>query len=197
MVLIVVGSFRSAIADWNDVPTGSMKPTIQEGDRILVNRLAYDLKIPFTSLSLLETGDPQVGDVVVLFSPHDGTRLVKRIVAGPGDRVAMRDNDLRLNGVEVERQETPAGLVERLGDHDHRIRLEARGSPFADFGPVTVPPDNYLVMGDNRDDSLDSRYFGFVPRSALAGRTTRLVWSVDPDRWYIPRLERTLMRLDG
>src|SRR3954468_23627368 len=97
-MLLVVSSLRSALADWNDVPTGSMKPTIEEGDRVVVNKLAYDLKFPFTTIELVKWGDPKRGDIVVLFSPADGTRLVKRVVATPGDTIAMQDNELFVNG---------------------------------------------------------------------------------------------------
>src|SRR6187549_674844 len=97
LMLLVVTSLRSALADWNDVPTGSMKPTIQEGDRVVVNKLTYDLKVPFTTIEVLKWSDPKRGDIVVLFSPVDGTRLVKRVVALPGDRVAMYDNQLYVN----------------------------------------------------------------------------------------------------
>ena len=85
LMLLVISSLRSALADWNDVPTGSMKPTIQEGDRVVVNKLAYDLKVPFTTTEIAKWGDPKRGDIVVLFSPLDGIRLVKRVVAVPGD----------------------------------------------------------------------------------------------------------------
>src|SRR3954452_11119049 len=98
LMLLVVSSLRSALADWNDVPTGSMKPTIQEGDRVVVNKLAYDLKVPFTTIEIAKWGDPRRGDIVVLFSPVDGTRLVKRVIAVPGDRVAMLNNQLYVNG---------------------------------------------------------------------------------------------------
>src|SRR5580765_3311532 len=98
IMLLVICSLRSALADWNDVPTGSMKPTIQEGDRVVVNKLAYDLKVPFTTIEVFKWSDPQRGDIVVLFSPVDGTRLVKRVIAVPGDRVAMLNNQLYVNG---------------------------------------------------------------------------------------------------
>src|SRR4028119_1252094 len=98
LMILIVSSLRSALADWNDVPTGSMKPTIQEGDRVVVNKLAYDLKIPFTTKAIAKWGDPQRGDIVVLFSPADGIRLVKRVVAIPGDQVELRDNQLLING---------------------------------------------------------------------------------------------------
>src|SRR5215470_5485433 len=98
VVLIITATFRSAIADWNDVPTGSMKPTILEGDRIFVNKLAYDLKVPFTRQHLLAWGDPKRGDIVVFPSPFDEVRLVKRVVGIPGDRLELRDNRLCVNG---------------------------------------------------------------------------------------------------
>src|SRR5438876_6779242 len=98
ILLLVISSLRSALADWNDVPTGSMKPTIEEGDRVVVNKLAYDLKVPFTTIEVFKWGDPQRGDIVVLFSPVDGTRLVKRVVGVPGDHIEMRDNQLFVNG---------------------------------------------------------------------------------------------------
>src|SRR3954452_8585833 len=101
VMLLIISSLRSALADWNDVPTGSMKPTIQEGDRVVVNKLAYDLKIPFTMVEVAKWGDPRRGDIVVLFSPLDNVRLVKRVIGLPGDRVAMIDNALFINGKPV------------------------------------------------------------------------------------------------
>src|SRR5688500_19787315 len=94
LMILIVSSLRSALADWNDVPTGSMKPTIQEGDRVVVNKLAYDLKVPFTTINVVKWGNPERGDIVVLFSPVDGTRLVKRVVAVSGDQVEMRENQI-------------------------------------------------------------------------------------------------------
>src|SRR5450755_3383604 len=97
-IVVLFAAFRSAIADWNDVPTGSMIPTILEGDRIFVNKLAYDLKAPFTTTHLFTWANPNRGEVVVFFSPSDGVRLVKRVIAIPGDVVELRDNRLFLNG---------------------------------------------------------------------------------------------------
>src|SRR5688572_4468435 len=98
IVLLILSMFRSAVADWNVVPSGSMKPTLLVGDRILVNKLAYDLKVPFLGWRLAHWADPQRGDVVVFFSPLDGTRMVKRVIALPGDRVELVDNRLWVNG---------------------------------------------------------------------------------------------------
>src|ERR1051325_2049041 len=97
-MLLVISSLRSALADWNDVPTGSMKPTIEIGDRVGVNKLAYDLKVPFTTSELMKWADPKRGDIVVLFSPQDGTRLVKRASAIPGDTVSLAGNQVFVNG---------------------------------------------------------------------------------------------------
>src|SRR5829696_6834967 len=94
ILLVVLLAARSSLADWNDVPTGSMNPTILEGDRIFVNKLAYDLKVPFTTWHVAEWSDPRRGDVVVFYSPVDGDRMVKRVAAVPGDTVAMVNNRL-------------------------------------------------------------------------------------------------------
>src|SRR5437763_1680407 len=95
---ILVFAIRSSLADWNDVPTGSMQPTILVGDRVWVNKLAYDLKVPFTTTHLAEWSEPARGEIVVFFSPADEKRLVKRVVGLPGDTVELVDNKLILNG---------------------------------------------------------------------------------------------------
>ena len=91
LFMLGMGLVRGALADWNPVPTGSMRPSIEEGDVVLVNRAAFDLKLPFTQVALARTGEPQRGDIVTFLSPRDGTRLLKRVVAIPGDEVALRD----------------------------------------------------------------------------------------------------------
>src|SRR5690348_4422277 len=98
---IIIFAARSSFADWNKVPSGSMKPTILEGDRVFVNKVAYDLKVPFTTLHLAEWSAPQRGDIVVFYSPKDGTRLVKRTVGLPGDTVELRHEQLIINGEAV------------------------------------------------------------------------------------------------
>ena len=98
IMALVLFSVRSSLADWNDVPSGSMQPTILVGDRILVNKLAYDLKVPFTTWHLAQWSNPQRGDIVVFYSPHDGTRLVKRVVGLPGDTVELQNEQLVING---------------------------------------------------------------------------------------------------
>jgi len=202
VTVLVLGSFRSAIADWNDVPSGSMRPTVLEGERVFVNRAAYDLKVPFTTWRLARWSDPSRGDIVVLYSPHDGNRLLKRVVGVPGDRIEMKDNQLIVNGTPAVYEDTggPDGdspvLRESVFDREHLVEVAPQGTAASTFGPVTVPPSSYLVMGDNRDNSFDSRFFGFVPRSEILGRATRIVASLDPERSFRPRFERFMKALE-
>jgi signal peptidase I len=207
---LVLGSFRSAVADWNDVPTGSMKPTILEGDRIFVNKMAYDLKVPFTTWRIAEWATPQRGDIVVLFSPYDGKRLVKRLVAVPGDRVELRNNKLYVNGHAARYEPAdvrtlthhdpgswaPRVLAQETADGQAHLVLTNPEHPTMPwFGPVTLPEGRYFVMGDNRDDSFDSRWFGSVERSRIVGRATAVVVSLDLDRSWRPRWWRFFSRL--
>ena len=205
-VVIVLGSLRSAIADWNDVPSGSMKPTILEGDRVFVNKLAYDLKIPFTTYRISEWSDPERGDVVVLFSPHDGKRLIKRVIGIPDDRVEMRKHRLVVNGVEaryapLETAVLPdangpgAAFLETSGGRAHAILTTPQRPSMASFTTVLVPAGKYLVMGDNRDQSFDSRWFGFVERRLIVGRATAVVFSFDIRHGFAPRWDRFFTRL--
>lgn len=199
MVLMLV--FRSSFADWNTVPTGSMKPTIIEGDRILVNKLAYDLKIPLTDISIYKLGEPQRGDIVTFNSRVADKKLVKRVIGLPGDVVELRDNHLVINGTEASyalgKTDGDAILAnESIGDFTHGVRFNAfQASRLGSFGPVTVPEDHYLVMGDNRDNSADSRVIGFVPREEIAGRAKTVVLSLNYDNYYLPRADRFLHAL--
>ncbi len=199
-MLLVVSSLRSALADWNDVPTGSMKPTIEEGDRVVVNKLAYDLKIPFTTFELMKWGDPLRGDIVVLFSPADGTRLVKRVVGEPGDRIEMRDNQLFVNGRAAQWREVGfkddseqgSSLVveEDLAGRMHRVMFTPQIPAVRSFGPLTVPTGRYFVMGDNRDNSNDSRFIGLIDRRRIVGKATAVAFSFDRSHHFAPRFDR-------
>ncbi|WP_374403646.1 signal peptidase I [Niveibacterium sp.] len=202
--LVCLGLFRSAMADWNPVPTGSMRPTILEGDVVLVNRLAYDAKLPLTNITLSHLGDPQRGDIVTFNSPKDGTRLIKRLVAVPGDVVEMRDDVLILNGqparyadVKPAVESVGPGIAvpalratESIAGQQRTVQFLDRVAAKLSFGPVVVPPDHYFMLGDNRDNSEDSRYIGFVPHSDIIGRAKHILVSADiTDHWQ-PRLGR-------
>ncbi|HKE41006.1 MAG TPA: signal peptidase I [Casimicrobiaceae bacterium] len=196
VVLMII--FRSALADWNVVPSGSMKPTILEGDRILVNKLAYDLRIPLTHLSVHKFADPKRGDIVVFDSKAADTRLVKRVIGLPGDTVSMTDDRLTINGIEarysdIEYQPHAILATESYPGLSQRIELvPGAASRLSSFGPVKVPQDYYLVLGDNRDNSADSRVYGFIPRQEIVGNAKTVVLSLDYDRHYLPRLDRFL-----
>jgi signal peptidase I len=210
LVLVAVLSVRSAVADWNDVPTGSMKPTILIGDRIFVNKLAYDLKFPFTGWRLASWDDPDRGDIVTCWSPENGSRLVKRIVGIPGDTIAMRGGRLLLNGqplayLPVDRTdilplmgEDARGKLFYTEDLDgikHIVTYEPDRRSVRDFAPVTIPSGKYFMMGDNRDNSADSRYFGFVDRGDIIGQATAVALSLDYENWFQPRWSRFFSRL--
>jgi signal peptidase I len=200
---------RTAIADWNTIPSGSMRPNLLEGDVVLVNRLAYDFKIPLTDIIVARLGEPQRGDIVTFTSPKDGTRLIKRIIALPGDQVEMKDEVLLVNGRAakysdpeqfLEPDENGAGLkalrlTETLGHEKRRVQLLSGIAARSSFGPLDVPLGNYLMLGDNRDNSADSRYFGFVPRNHLIGQARRVLVSADIKGDWLPRLERFGQRL--
>jgi len=204
-VVFVVIPVKSSLADWNWVPTGSMNPTILEGDLIYVDKLAYDLRFPLTFYRLAEWSTPKTGDIVVCFSPEDETRLVKRIIAVPGDTIESKRNTLFLNGqpaayTKIDSKDTEylsSGLKDRsilatenLDGCTHAVMSIPSVRALRDFGPVTVPADHYFVMGDNRDNSKDSRHFGFVQRQAIVGKARGVIVSFDITDKYQPRLKR-------
>ena len=202
---------RSSFADWNFVPTGSMKPTILEGDRVLVNKLAYDLKVPFTTWHLAEWAGPQRNDVIVFYSPADETRLVKRVIGLPGDIIEMRRGRLFINHEPVRyapldsqipaqlgavEQNEAAFASERLGEEQHAVMALPRSPAVRDFGPLCVAEDSYFVLGDNRDNRADSRFFGTVQRRRVVGKVTTVIASFDPENWHLPRANRWFRPLD-
>lgn len=203
LFLLGLGLFRTAVADWNPIPSGSMRPTLLEGDVVLVNRLAYDLKVPLTDVAVARLAEPQRGDVVTFHSPRDGTRMIKRIVGLPGDVLEMRDEVLVVNGEPAHYAEptlvqehrwgapTPAvRAVERLPAAEHVVQFLPAVAAKRSFGPVRVPQGSYFVLGDNRDDSADSRYLGVVPRKLLIGRAHHILVSADILGDWRPRLAR-------
>lgn len=198
------GFLRLAIADYNPIPSGSMRPTLLEGDVVLVNRVAYDFKFPLTDLSLVRIGEPQRGDVITFTSPKNGTRLIKRLVALPGDVVEMRDEVLYLNGVaanylQITRRvepldggsSTPAiHAKESLLGYEHAVQVLPEVKAMRHFGPLQVPSNHYFFLGDNRNNSADSRYFGMVPRQLLIGKAHHVLVSADIKGAWLPRWDR-------
>jgi signal peptidase I len=209
--LLLMTGFRSAWADWVYVPTGSMNPTVLEGDRLLIDKHAFGLRVPFSLVHLTQGETPRRGDIVTLDSPADGTLLIKRVVAVPGDVVALDHEHLVVNGVPAgyepgdsrelrelvaaTRRADPEVLRESGAVPTHDILLLPRRWAPATYGPIVVPEGMYFVLGDNRDDSADSRYIGFVPRRNIIGRATRILFSLDPDRHALPRAGRLFQPL--
>lgn len=211
---LAVLAAKSALADINPVPSGSMIPTVLEGDVVFVNKLAYDLKVPFTTTHLAQWADPRRGDIVVCFSPEDGTRLLKRVVGLPGDTLELRRDTLFLNGAPVDyaplaiaaaggaryldAEALHAALFarENLGTRPHPVMILPRRPALRTFGPLTIPSGQYFVMGDNRDNSHDSRFFGFVPRAQIVGEATAVFVSADLNHWLKPRFARFCSALE-
>jgi signal peptidase I len=179
---------RSFVAEPFRIPSGSMMPTLLVGDFILVNKFSYGLRLPVLNTKVLELGEPQRGDVVVFRYPEDPSiDYIKRVVGLPGDHIVYQDKQLTINGEPVGQLPqgtyigTGAGAAstgaslryEQLGDvkHDILVRPGVRGIE----GEITVPPGHYFMMGDNRDNSKDSRYFGPVPEENLIGKAF-MIW---------------------
>jgi len=189
-VLLLILLFRSFIAEPFKIPSGSMMPTLLVGDFILVNKFAYGLRLPVLDKKILAVGEPERGDVFVFRYPQNPKEdYIKRVIGLPGDEITYRNKTLFVNGVEV--AETDLGnyvgpsepgrnlgnarvLQEKLGEVEHRI-LEIPNTWIGHEGSWTVPAGHYFAMGDNRDSSADSRFWGFVPEENLVGRAF-MIW---------------------
>jgi signal peptidase I len=205
-VVLVLIPIRSSFADWNWVPSGSMNPSILEGDLVYVDKLAYDLRIPLTLHRLKQWSDPDRGDIVVLFSPKDGIRLVKRVIGLPGDEIEMKNNVLFINGNQLSYSELPTDVTKdmmpKLWNHSVFAEEDLMGKKHAvmslpnvptnkrSFSKIIVPEDQYFIMGDNRDNSEDSRFFGFAERRLIIGRATSIIASFNKLDKYQPRFAR-------
>lgn len=209
IIMTMLISFRLTIADWNPIPSGSMRPTLLEGDVVFVNRIAYDLKIPFTNTSILKINNPERGDIVTFDSPANGMKLIKRIEGLPGDIIEMKNKRLFINGIakgyilktlpapirSLDSIETPTQLVETFENKRHQIQWTPGSLGRNDFGPVRIPQGKYLMLGDNRDNSADSRFIGLVKRELIVGHAVRVLLSVNPDNYFLPRFSRFLSKI--
>jgi len=211
--LLLMLFFRSAVADWYHVPSGSMQPNILIGDRVLVNKLAFDIKIPLTQINLNRHNEPERGDVVVFQSKQAEDRLIKRVIGLPGDSVSMLNNRLKINEKWVDtkplapnqpfdqfmqdrtaayyQQELIKSISDSAANSIYPIRLSSMNkSRLSNFEEVLIPDDYLLVLGDNRDNSADSRVIGLVPRAELVGKAERVIVSFDRENYYLPRNAR-------
>jgi len=198
LFIVLMVFFRSAVADWYTVPTGSMQPTIEIGDRVLVDKMAYDLRIPLTDIKLKRTGEPSRGDIIVFESKAAKNRLIKRVIGLPGDQVSMSNEQLIINGKAVNYETSHSSIqaankvtIENLNGLKHNVKHDrTKSDRLGTFSTVTVPRDQYLVLGDNRRNSADSRVYGFVPRKELKGKANHVVFSLNYDNYYLPKSER-------
>lgn len=183
--VVLASVLRAGVAQSYFIPSGSMEPTLQVGDRVLVNKLAFAARVPFTSQVLLPLGQPQRGDVVVFAPPGgQGDDLIKRVMGLPGETVEVRAKRVYINGL---------ALADPWGRHTSQPALGD------DFGPVRVPAGHYFMLGDNRDHSYDSRLWnqgrgGFVPGRDIRGKALVVLWSWDQAAWQ-PRWARVARSL--
>lgn len=168
IALILALIIRTFVIQAFKIPSGSMLETLQIGDRLFVTKFAYDIKVPFVGWNLISLGDPIHGDVIVFRYPEDLSKdFIKRVAGIPGDVVEVRDHVLYRNGQPV----------------DEPYLTLYPGTTKANFGPKTVPENNYFMLGDNRYNSHDSRFWGFVGRDRIKGKAWRIYWSASP-QWF-------------
>jgi signal peptidase I len=192
-VLLFVLIIRSFIFEPFRIPSGSMMPTLVQGDFIFVKKYAYGLRLPVTEAKIIETGEPKRGDVVVFRLPSDpSVNYIKRVVGLPGDEIVYARHRLTINGVQMDLEKSPdatqsmPSFIETLDVREHEILIGRSQSTLDDT--YLVPDGHYFVMGDNRDNSRDSRYIGAIPESNLVGEAVRIWMHIDGMNW--PKWER-------
>ena len=178
LVAIVIALFiRTFVVQAFKIPSGSMKQTLQIGDHILVSKFIYGVKIPYLRKNILPIKKPWRGDIIVFKYPVDPDKdFIKRVIGIPGDEIEIRDKRLYVNQKQV--------------NHDYGVYtdsriLSAHVRPRDNFGPITVPQQSLFVMGDNRDESFDSRFWGFVDYKALNGKAFIIYWSWDKENFDV------------
>jgi signal peptidase I len=194
-VLFVVFVLRSFLVEPFQIPSSSMVPTLEVGDYILVNKFTYGIRLPVVRTKVVSLNKPERGDVMVFFPPHlNDTYFIKRVVGLPGDTVSYRDKNIFVNGELVETEPVAAEgssnyrlSMESLGSADHLMQIDTL-RPARDFS-VVVKPGHYFMMGDNRDNSSDSRVWGQVPEKDIVGKAFA-VWMHWEDFLSIPSFSR-------
>jgi signal peptidase I len=180
IIAILIALFiRTFVVQAFKIPSGSMKPTLLVGDHLLVNKFVYGVKIPFLRKTLIPVDNPERGDIVVFIYPVDRSKdFIKRVVGVAGDTLAIKNKRIYING-------SPSN--DGHGVHTDSLIFPGSLQPRDNFGPVTVPPGHIFVMGDNRDESYDSRFWGFVDLRDVLGKAFIIYWSWDREnsdvRW--------------
>ena len=198
-ILLIVFILRGFVIEPFRIPSGSMRPTLLEGDFILVNKYDYGLRFPFLNKTLLKVGTPQRGDVVIF--KHDKGEdidMIKRVIGLPGDKIEYKEKMLYINGEPIKQDfvadkndmifgtsATVREMKESLGKSEHPIYVHPGDAPHYAYNNITVPIDSYFVMGDNRDNSKDSRMWGFVKDEEIEGRAFAVWMSWDFDQWKL------------
>lgn len=168
---------RAFIIQAFKIPSGSMIPTLNVGDHILVNKFIFGIKIPLTDIKILPLRDPERLDVIVFQYPEDETKdFIKRIIGKPGDTIEVHDKIIYVNGSPIEESYTI---------HTDAAILSENHQPRDNLDPVVVPEDSYFVMGDNRDQSLDSRFWGTVKANKIRGKAFIIYWSWDAKKTWV------------
>lgn len=177
------------------VPTGSMKPTISEGDCFFANKLAYNLRIPFTDKSILSFGNPARGDIIAFENPVDERMFTKRVIGIPGDKIKIKAKRLYINDKRIdlsfsEMSKKTITFTENLLGFNHKVQYYHLITKGDDFNEIVIPGGYYFVMGDNRDNSYDSRAWGLVPITKIRGKLLYRFFSFDTKNYYLPRCNR-------
>lgn len=172
IIAVVLALFiRTFVIQAFKIPSGSMLPTLQIGDHLLVNKFLYGVRVPFTGKVLIPIKDPKHGDVIVFRFPEDRkVDYIKRVIGVPGDRIEIKNKQLMINGKKID---------DPNGHFNSSASLPAGMSPKDNFGPVTVPEGKLFMMGDNRDNSYDSRFWGYVDNADVLGKAIIIYWSWD------------------
>ena len=191
--------FRTAVADWNPVPTSSMEPTIYPGDVVLVNKMLLGPVIPFTRSRLFSTNEPGRGDIITFYPPGIDDQYVKRVIGIPGDRIRtdglrlyINEQLIPLNNLDIDTGSRLISGMEMINGVSHQVRAMSDRPVRQLSDEVTVPPDSYFVMGDFRNNSEDSRYWGFVPKENIIGKVTRLLVSTADERSFFSSVGQSL-----
>lgn len=175
--LVLAFIIRSCVVQAFKIPSGSMEDTLAIGDHLFVNKFIYGIKLPFTDKRVLKLRDPRRGDVMVFEFPEDRSKdFIKRVIGVPGDEIRVQDKKVYVNGA----------LYRNLHEvHKEAAVLSREQSPRDNFGPIRVPAGSYFMMGDNRDRSYDSRFWGCVRESDIKGKAFIKYWSWDQDSWRV------------
>lgn len=196
-VLLGIATFRTAVADWSHIPSSSMEPNFFPGDYIWVEKFSYGPSIPLLNRRLPGWGSPERGDIVTFLPPHTDDVYIKRVIGVPGDQVVIRGAEVSVNGqlLPTRFEQQPDGDIaatQRLGDHEYSILYSARLPIRPGVQRYVVPPGQYFMMGDHRNNSEDSRVWGFASEDRILGRVTHIAVSFADER---PWRERFALRV--